>query len=67
MFDLGLVLGDSGARDLGREEAIKSLASVLKRREDEVREKLMQIGFFAKEPKPARSREGRSARTKERK
>jgi len=66
MFDLGLVLGDSAARDLGREEAIKTLASVLKRREDEVREKLMQIGFFAEEPKHARSREARSTRTKER-
>jgi len=66
MFDLGLVLGDSAARDLGREEAIKTLASVLKRREDEVREKLMQIGFFAKEPKHARSREARSTGTKER-
>jgi hypothetical protein len=67
MFDLGLVLGESAARDLGREEAIKALANVLKRREDEVREKLMQIGFFPKEPKHARSSADRSARTKQQK
>jgi hypothetical protein len=47
LFDLGIGVGHGAARDLGREEAIADLAKFLKRREDEIQGKLIELGFFA--------------------
>jgi hypothetical protein len=60
VFDLGIRLGVSGARDLGREQVITEVAKSLKRRVDEVQSKLIELGFF-------RHRAGRSCRTEARK
>jgi hypothetical protein len=46
VFDLGIHLGFSGARDLGREQVITEVAKLLKRRVDEVQSKLIELGFF---------------------
>jgi hypothetical protein len=46
VFDLGIRLGFSGARDLGREQVITEVAKSLKRRVDEVQSKLIELGFF---------------------
>jgi len=62
IFHLGLVLGDSAARNLGREEAVKAIANLLKRQEEEIRRKLTEIGFFSNERKSAQVRESRPAR-----
>jgi hypothetical protein len=60
VFDLGIRLGFSGARDLGREQVIAEVAKSLKRRVDEVQSKLVELGFI-------RDRAGRSRRTEARK
>ena len=60
VFDLGIRLGFSGARDLGREQVITEVAKSLKRRVDEVQSKLIELGFF-------RQRAGQSRRTEARK
>jgi hypothetical protein len=60
VFDLGIRLGFSGARDLGREQVITEVAKSLKRRVDEVQSNLIELGII-------RHRAGRSRRTEARK
>ena len=60
VFDLGIRLGFSGARDLGREQVVTEVAKSLKRRVDEVKSKLVELGFI-------RNRAARGRRTEARK
>src|SRR5215510_1058377 len=60
VFDLGIRLGFSAARDLGREQVITEVAKLLKRRAEDVQSKLIELGFF-------RPRAGRGRRTAVRK
>jgi len=46
VFDLGIRLGFSAARDLGREQVITDVAKLLKRRVEEVQRKLIELGFI---------------------
>src|SRR5262245_16600754 len=59
VFDLGIRLGFSAARDLGREEVITDVAKLLKRRVEEVQSKLIELGFFPHHARRSRRTEAR--------
>src|SRR5262245_8798199 len=59
VFDLGIRLGFSGARDQGGEQVHTEVAKSLKRRVDEVQSKLIELGFFHHRARRSRRTEAR--------
>jgi hypothetical protein len=55
LFALGLGIGHGAARNQGQEHVIAELAKLLKRKEDEVRDKLVGLGILSGTPQGRRN------------